>query len=102
MSAAFAAMLPPLYAKLGVAAQYVPRGGGAAQARQVIFDNGGVAVLDGLLTQEPSLRAIAADFPAGIQRDAQFTVAGQPYTVNSAQPMAPDGAELHVVLKRAA
>ena len=102
MSTPFTAMLQPLYAKLGVPAQYVPAGGGAAQARQVILDNGGVSVLDGLLTQEPSLRAIAADYPAGIARGAQFTVGATAYLVNSAQPMAPDGAELHVALKRAA
>lgn len=100
MPADFAAMLTPLYAQLGVSAQYAPAGGGAAAARQVIFDNGGVDVLDGMLTQEPTLRAIAAQFPAGIAKDSVFTVSEADYVVRSTSPIAPDGAELRVTLAR--
>jgi hypothetical protein len=100
MSAAFAAMLQPLYARLGVAAQYTPVGGGAAQARQVVLDTAGASALDGFVTQEPSLRAIAADFPTGIAKDSVFSVAEADYVVRSTSPIAPDGAELRVTLAR--
>lgn len=100
MSAAFAAMLAPLYARLGVAAQYTPAGGTVAEARQVVFDQPGTDVLDGLVTLEPTLRAIAADFPAGIARDSVFRVAEADYVVRSAAPVAPDGAEYRCVLAR--
>lgn len=96
----FDAMLQPLYAKLGVAAQYVPAGGGAAQARQVVLDTAGADPLDGFVTQEPSLRAIAADYPGGIARDSVFTVAEADYLVRATAPIAPDGAELRVTLAR--
>jgi hypothetical protein len=93
-------MLPSLYAKLGVAAVYAPAGGGATQARQVVLDTAGADPLDGFVTQDPSLRAIAADYPGGIARDSVFTVAEADYVVRSSSPIAPDGAELRVVLAR--
>lgn len=100
MSAVFTAMLQPLYARLGVAAQYTPAGGGAAAARQVVFDTAGADALDGFMTQEPSLRAMTADYPGGIAKDSVFTVAEAEYVVRSTSPIAPDGAELRVTLAR--
>lgn len=102
MPADFTAMLSPLYARLGVAAQYTPAGGGVVESRQVILDTAGTDVLDGLMTQDPTLRAIATEYPSGIARDAVFRVSEADYVVRSASPIAPDGAELRVILARMA
>lgn len=103
MSAVFTAMLGPLYDKLGSVVPYVPAGDQVPADKRVIFDTVGVDVLDGLATQEPSLRVIAADFPDGIGRGARFEMAADVWhTVRRVDPIAPDGAELRVALAREA
>ena len=80
MSAAgpFAAMLRPLYQRLGADATFA-HAGGSPRAVKVVFDmgGGGGGALAGMqLMSDPQIRMQAADAPQGVARGDLFRVGG--------------------------
>lgn len=105
MSAMFVAMLPALYARLGVAATFA-HAGGPAVALQVVFDQPGSAGLGGMqLTLDPTVRLQTADAPLGVARGDQFVIGTGPsattWQAREAGLPLLDGAEIQAPLARA-
>lgn len=105
MTVMFTAMLPALYARLGVAATFA-HGGAAATALRVVFDQPGGSGLGGMqLTLDPTVRLQTTDAPLGVARGDLFVVGTGPaattWQAREAGLPLLDGAEIQVPLARA-
>lgn len=103
MGSPFAAMLRPLYQRLGTDATFA-HDGGTPRAVKVVFDLGGMggSALGGMqLMSDPALRLQAADAPDGVARGDVFRIGQMAWRAREAGMPIGVGDELHVALQQA-